>query len=150
MQDKLLDPSTGFCVARNLRESARWITQLFEKRIEESGIKITQFGLLNYINALETPTINEVAQGFNLDRTTLSRNLRPLVREGWITITPGSDKRIRTLSLTPKGREILEHATPYWRKAQKEALAIYGEENWLILKDQLGDANQELKKILAE
>jgi DNA-binding MarR family transcriptional regulator len=53
-----------------------------------------------------------------MDRTTLTRNLELLEREGLIKIRPGSDARVREVSLTPAASPRLQAAFPYWEQAQ--------------------------------
>ena len=148
MKNDLYDPATGACIGLNLRQAARWITSFYERHMEPSGVKLTQFGLLFSVGDMEGPTINELADRLALDRTTLSRNLKPLERQGWIKVTPGKDKRVRTLSLTPDGRQALDRARPCWEQAQREAIEIFGRYNWLTMKDRLDSANREIKEFL--
>ncbi|RED48552.1 MarR family winged helix-turn-helix transcriptional regulator [Aestuariispira insulae] len=148
MKNDLFDPATGACIGLNLRQASRLITSFYDRHMEPSGLKLTQFGLLFSVGDMEKPTINELADRLELDRTTLSRNLKPLEREGWIKVTPGEDKRVRTLTLTPDGAEVLARARPCWEQAQHEAVEIFGRYNWLTMKDRLDSANREIKEIL--
>ena len=59
---------------------------------------------------------------------TLSRNLKPLQRDGLVTIAPGDDRRTRYVALTDAGREALEQARPLWRAMQERVEATVGVE----------------------
>ena len=150
MKNDLYDPATGACIGLNLRQAARWITSFYDRHMEPSGVKLTQFGLLFSVGDMENPSINELADRLALDRTTLSRNLKPLERHGWIKVTPGADKRVRTLTLTADGAEALERARVCWEQAQREAVDIFGRYNWLTMKDRLDAANREIKEFLED
>jgi DNA-binding MarR family transcriptional regulator len=67
---------------------------------------------------------------FDLDKTTLSRNLRLLKQRGWIEFGAGSDARERRAALTALGRRRLEAARPAWRSAQEELRAALGGRDW--------------------
>ena len=68
-----------------------------------------------------------------MDRTTLTRNLKPMQEQGWVLIRKGEDRRTRTLALSSKGRRLLEKAVPLWDKAQKEVMQRLGNVRWSSL-----------------
>jgi DNA-binding MarR family transcriptional regulator len=69
------------------------------------------------LNRPEPPTIGAVSALLAMDRTTLTANLKPLVRRGLAaSVVDGADKRSRRLVLTPAGRELLGAAVPVWRE----------------------------------
>ena len=104
------------------------MTQLYDEMLRPSGLKSTQFTLLTAIRLNEPVTIKGLADGIAMDRTTLTRNLRPLEKKGWIEITPGRDRRVREVSVTAEGRHALERAFPLWRQAQAQVAERVGEE----------------------
>jgi len=55
-----------------------------------------------------------------MDRTTLTRNLKPLIRDGLLKVATGKDQRSREVSLTPRGLQTLEQAIPLWSEAQRK------------------------------
>jgi DNA-binding MarR family transcriptional regulator len=75
-----------------------------------------------------------------MDQSTLSRNLKPLEREGWVEISPGRDRRRRLVTLTASGQLLLEQAIPLWEQVQTTLLEHYGQENWQILLTLLAEA----------
>lgn len=150
MDNDFLDPTSGSCVCLNFRRTARLITQFYDQTLAPAGVTITQFSMLTIIGAHESLTINAAAVVFKLDRTTLSRNLRPLEREGWITIQTGDDRRSRIITLSDKGRATVEQATPLWQQAQKRMLALMGADVWPETQQTLDRTNAALAFSLSE
>ncbi|MEN8177738.1 MAG: MarR family winged helix-turn-helix transcriptional regulator [Pseudomonadota bacterium] len=108
------------CTVFNLRKAARVVTQLYEEIMKSSGILPTQFTLLVAARAGGPIVISKMAEMLVMDRTTLTRNLKPLEREGLISVAPGKiDQRSREVSLTDKGLKQLEQALPLWQEAQR-------------------------------
>jgi DNA-binding MarR family transcriptional regulator len=56
----------------------------------------------------------------------LTRNLGPLVRDGFVRIEEGEDRRVHKVAITTKGEEAARRAFPFWKKAQDAALAGAG------------------------
>src|SRR5215212_1327026 len=127
------------CACANLRRAARAVTQLFDEALAPSGLRVTQFTLLVTNRLMGESTINELAERMAMDRTTLSRNLKPLVRNGLLEVRPGEDGRTRLVRITPAGEQSLEEAYPLWQRAQQETVSALGEERHEAL---LGDVAQ--------
>ena len=125
------------CTCFSLRKAARIVTQLFDEMMAPSGLLVTQFTILGVVAAIKESTMNQLAQYLVMDRTTLTRNLKPLEREGLIQINPGKDKRTRLISLTQKGARSLENALPFWEQAQASIMLQLGQERWEALMLQL-------------
>src|SRR5829696_8230036 len=88
------------CACANLRKAARAVTQLFDEALAPSDLRATQFTLLVTSRLTGESTINELAERMAMDRTTLSRNLKPLVRNGLLEVRPGEDGRTRLVRIT--------------------------------------------------
>ena len=127
------------CTCFNLRKATRVLTQIFDEQLKPSGLLITQFTILVAIAQVGSGTINDLADRLVMDRTTLTRNLKPLEREGLITIQPGEDRRLRIISLTLKGRNALAAALPLWEQAQASVIDGLGEQQWSLLLKALSD-----------
>jgi DNA-binding MarR family transcriptional regulator len=106
------------CACRNLRRSARAVTQLYDETLRPSGLRITQFTLLVAVAIREPVAITQLADTLALDRTTLARDLGPLTERGLVEITAGEDRRRRLVRLTRAGREAIGRAYPLWQRAQ--------------------------------
>ncbi len=122
-----LEPAQG-CLCFNIRKSARAITQLYEDALRPTGLRVTQFTLLVATRVMGTATINDLAKGLVMDRTTLTRNLRPLEKQGFIRVMPGKkDRREREVTLTLAGQEILSEALPLWKTVQETVIEALGQ-----------------------
>ena len=106
------------CMGMRVRRAARVVANHYDKHLKPTGLKGTQFTLLNTIFMNPAANIGKLADILGLDRTTLNRNLKPLERKGWIRSGSGKDPRTRTLKLTKEGTRILQNALPYWLEAQ--------------------------------
>ncbi len=134
MKTEKSDPKRFFdlpalCPAFNIRAASRIITQLFDEILKPSGLQITQFAVLVGVFTLDSPTINQLAKGLVMDRTTLTRGLKPLESEGLIKIISGEDKRTHFVKMTPKGKLALEKTLPYWEKARTVVLEKFGQKH---------------------
>lgn len=107
------------CACANLRRAARAVSQLYEEELKGSGLRATQFSLLQAVQIAGTLSQGELGSILCIDSTTLSRTLRPLVKNGWIAARRGTDKRERLFSLTAAGRKKVEQITPHWQRAQR-------------------------------
>jgi len=123
----------------NLRQTARVIAQFYDQRLQPGGLRNTQFTLLVVVDHLAPVSITHLADHMEMDRTTLTRNLRLLERDGFIATQKGKDARVRMISLTEQGRAVIDETKPYWQKAQAEFLEKFGEERWLLMKKDLNE-----------
>ena len=119
----------ALCPAFNIRAASRVITQLFDEILKPTGLQITQFAVLVGVVSLDSPSINQLAKGLVMDRTTLTRNLKPLEKEGLIKITSGDDKRTHFVKITPKGKSAMEKTLPYWEKARTVVSEEFGQKH---------------------
>lgn len=128
------------CVSNNLSQTARVISRIYTEEMKPSGINRAQFSILQYIKFLEGIQLSQLADKLFMDRTTLTRNLKPLQRDGLIDISKSkTDARARDLSLTKEGKLVLAEATKLWEKAQLRIVAAYGESQWQTMETSLRD-----------
>ena len=125
------------CTCFNIRKAARAVTQLFDEAFKPSGLNVTQFTLLAAISATEPITITKLSQVLVMERTTLTRNLNPLQKNGWVEITPGEDKRTKTVSLTRSGKPVLSKAMVAWKAMQNHVVKTLGKGSWEELLENL-------------
>jgi DNA-binding MarR family transcriptional regulator len=135
-----LNQVVSTCACFNLRKASRVITQHFDAILEPSGLLITQFTILVAVEMAKSRTINELAEVLGMDRTTITRNLKPLKREGWLKSEPGQDQRTRIVSLTTEGKAALTKALPLWKQAQKDVEETLGQQRWDTLLSHLIEA----------
>jgi len=106
------------CAGWASRLAARRITNFLEERIQDSGLRLAQMGLMAQIAAAPDDTLGALAERTGLDQSTLSRNLRGLEGAGLVEIAIAEDdQRRRAVWLTEEGARRLEAAIPVWREA---------------------------------
>jgi len=128
------------CVCIALRQASRALTQVYDEAIADSGVRATQFGLLVALAQAPFVPLSKLAEVLVMDRTTLTRNLVPLVRDGLVEERPVADQRVRTFALTERGRAVFERAVPGWRKAQSRISRALGAAELAHLSRTLGAA----------
>ncbi len=136
--DRGIDRVAGACTCANLRMAARAVTQAYDGALAPSGHRATQFNVLVAIAHIGRAPLSRRAEALVMDRTTLTRNLRPLTRQGLLAVGPGADRRVREISLTAKGRKAVERALPLWEAVQGRMVAGLGRKRWQGLIDDLG------------
>lgn len=116
------------CAAFNLRRASRAISQLYGQLMQDTGLKSTQFSLLNAVVAMGHPSVNELSEALGMDRTTLTRNLKPLLQAGYLQDEAGQDRRARIISITRFGKRTLEDSMSRWQQAQQLIEQRYGKQ----------------------
>ena len=127
------------CVNFNIRKASRAVTQIYDEHFQAVGIRSTQYALMIAITFMGRHGIGTLAEALATERTTLSRNLKLLVKQGLVENAEGADRRTRCVQLTQKGREMIHAAHPIWEKAQKEVMAKIGETRFNVLKSVVDD-----------
>lgn len=130
------------CTCGKLREAARAVTLLYDNAFKSSGLLSTQLGALHVIHDSTSITISKLAARLGTDRTTITRNLSVLERQGLVKISEGIDQRTRNVTITPKGRAYIAKAVPLWNDVQNKVREQMGESSWIELMKNL---NQFLK-----
>jgi len=109
------------CTCLRLRKASRRVSQIYDHCLEPLGLTVTQFSLLGYLSRLDGISIGALAQKLVTDPTTLTRNVRPLLRQGLVElIADPTDQRSRCLHLTAAGRAAYQRAKPAWARAQRK------------------------------
>ncbi len=97
------------CFALHARMTARLLSRSYEAALRPLGLKLPQFGILGAIGHGTTASETVLAERLGLERTTLVRNLRLLIENGWVESVSGEGRGLRH-RLTPEGQAILEAA----------------------------------------
>ncbi|MFD8999387.1 MarR family winged helix-turn-helix transcriptional regulator [Streptomyces sp. NPDC059582] len=119
--------STEFCNNLALRKAARYLSATYDKALAPVGLRATQFSILQKLNAHGETTITSLADMIAMDRTTMASNLKPLVRDGLVTVEPSAaDRRARIVTMTPDGHARLKAALPLWSVVQTRFEESYG------------------------
>lgn len=122
--------STDSCTCSELRRAARAVTLLYDNAFRSSGLLSTQLGVLHVIYKSDSIRISHLAKELGMDRTTLTRNLSVLQRQGFIKISSGKDNRTRIVTITNKGRTTIAKAIPLWNDVQNKVKEQMGETLW--------------------
>jgi DNA-binding MarR family transcriptional regulator len=108
--------------------TARAVTRLYDDALRPTGLRTTQFSVLARLDDEGPSTLGRLARRLVLERTSLGRELDPLVSRGLVEVIPGEDRRTRVASLTETGRELLRDAYPLWRSVQRDVRQRFGRE----------------------
>ncbi len=115
------------CTAFHVRRTSRVIQRLYDNALAPYDLRGTQFTLLNALAIAGEMSMNELADLLTMDRTTLTRNLRPLDGQGWVSLKNGAkDRRQRVVALTKEGRAVHRRALAGWQQAQQATIKALG------------------------
>lgn len=132
------------CTNLKLRQFMRRVTQHYDIELAQAGLKTTQYSLLSYVDKLGPIRPVDLAAGIKMEASTLTRNLKPLVDAGWVTVTAGVDARSRLVTMTEAGRAKRAEAKRQWRKAQDSINALLGMGNVAALHDLIDQSMDKL------
>lgn len=118
------------CACFNLRKASRAVTQLFDEVLQPTGLRSTQLVILLAAALFERASVSQLARELVMDRSTLTRNLRPLIAAGLLELSAGKDGREKQVELTAKGRKSLVKALPVWAGAQQAFVDHVGAARW--------------------
>lgn len=121
-------PAHTGCTCAKLRRLTRRVTAVYDHALAAAGLRVTQFSLLASLRAArEDVPVSRLAESQDMDRTSLTRTLKPLVDAGWVVVRPSpDDARVRLVSITPEGEAQWQAARVHWRRAQDEVRATLG------------------------
>lgn len=118
------------CLCHNVRMATRVVTRAYDEALRPTGLRATQVAVLAAVGARGALSITSLADSLQMERTTLTRNLRPLEQLGYVALAPEARHRSRMLTLTKSGQAALRKALPLWEKAQQAAMRQLGEQKW--------------------
>lgn len=122
------------CTCVNVRRISGLISDLYDQCLEPVGLTISQYSSLANLNAMPNASISDLAARVGLDRTTLVRNLKPLMERGLIEDLAQPGRRNRQLVLTPAGQTLLGQGRVLWQSAQDQLSARLGQENIQVIR----------------
>ncbi len=128
------------CLATRVRQLSRIITRVYDDAMRPLGITASQYTLLAQLASRDGITAVEIGHELDIEKSTLSRNLKRLLALGHIIMDPPAGRRGRGLHLTPKGQAVLKDAYPIWQAAQSRAIGVMGADSRERLDDLLGNA----------
>ena len=125
------------CACHKVRTAARAVTRTYDEALRPVGLRATQLAVLVAVAMDKAISINALAELMGMDRTTLTRNLRPLEKEGLVTRGNEGWRRSRALEVTKKGRSRLRQALPLWSGAQQALRKKLGNRSWVLVRNGL-------------
>lgn len=129
------------CLGATFRRAAsRALTQLYDEALRPSGLRATQFTILQALSLAGEVSQGELGEMLAIDSTTLTRTLAIMGRHGWIVKRSGMDRRERRLGLARAGEAQLKRALPRWEKLQARLKGQLGRERWDSLMTLMNEA----------
>ncbi|MGB2246130.1 MAG: MarR family winged helix-turn-helix transcriptional regulator [Alcanivorax sediminis] len=149
-QSSSLDPEqVGLhCAALHSRVLSRLVTRLYNQQLAESGLRITQFSVLNAIKARPPESIFQLAELLGMERTSLQRTVDKLIEKGLVESEPTGNKRALGLSLTPQGEACYQQALVGWQAAQDQFESLVGKQSWQQIASELRRFSHKVKQEL--
>ncbi len=115
------------CLAARVRVIDRVVTAVYEAAVSRHHVTIAQVNLLAALGRSGPCSPGQLGEALQLERSTVSRNLARLLKNGWASASASDAKGVREVTLTARGSEKLQAVLPDWRKAQTEAARLLGE-----------------------
>jgi DNA-binding MarR family transcriptional regulator len=136
-----LDVRLSGCTCSRLRRLTRRVTAVYDHALAAVGLRVTQFSLLAHLRGHPGLAMTDLAGRLDMDRTTLTRNLAPLIAAGWVEVAPSpDDARRRLVRITASGEDTWRAARTHWRRAQQEVRSTMGDESLAMLHRLVDDA----------
>ena len=133
-------PNPSPCVCTSLRMATRVVVRHYDRALAPAGLKTSAYSILSRLDREGAQTIGSLAASLAMDRTTLSREIGPLVERELVEVRPGErDRRQKVLAVSRTGRTLLKNARPLWSKAQADLADTFGLERTDGLMTELHD-----------
>ena len=116
----------SICYCTNMWRSANILNSYYDDVLKEMDLTVSQYYLLVNLLRMEKANITHWADAVGLERSTMVRNTRQLLKRALIEETEGNGK---TYKLSEKGEDILQKAIPLWEKTQKQMEEFLGAED---------------------
>jgi DNA-binding MarR family transcriptional regulator len=128
-QASIVDQISSECLLGHWRKVNRILSGVYENEMRDFGLKSSQLNLLVAVAKSGPVRRTDLGKRLHLDPSTLTRNLKVMLKQGWIEERPDEeDQRSARLKITPKGRKLLESIAPAWKRAQARARQMLGSE----------------------
>ena len=132
-----MDKMMRQCYARYMRIANKAINDYYTEMLKPTGCAIVQFSILSNVAKLGCCGVGELAEEVELDYTTVTRSIKPLIERGYMTDETESKGRKRSFRLTEEGLHVVEIGTPLWEGAQAHVRELLGEDEVNHLKETL-------------
>jgi DNA-binding MarR family transcriptional regulator len=149
LDKEILNPADG-CTCFRVRRLARRVTKIYEESLAPTGLSVTQYTILSMLRHVGPMSMSELSHRLGMDRTTLTRTLRPLESMGHVLTALEADRRQRRITLSEEGKVALRTAAPSWKRAQESVYAILGDNATMSLNETLDSAYAQLPDTIQE
>jgi len=133
--NEIIDQIAHECLLRRARLLDRVLMGIYDHELRPFGLKATQLTLLVFVAKVGPVRRIEIGKRLSLDPSTLTRNLKIMLTNGWIQeIADGEDGRGLPVQITVQGRDLLNQIGPSWRKAQTRTEKFLGKDGATLLR----------------
>ncbi|WP_439530936.1 MarR family winged helix-turn-helix transcriptional regulator [Pannonibacter sp.] len=141
-----VDAMARGCFGLAVRRTSNLITRHYNAHLADVGLEVTQFSLLAGIASRNPASLGDLASFLSIDRSTLTRNLKPLQAAGLIELAPGAGRR-QLPALTEAGRSTLRKASAAWATAQNTLLGELGPDDAKAVRASLNRLRDALRQL---
>ena len=139
---QIAESTSAVCISTRVRQLSRIVTRVYDDALRPMGITASQFTLLTQLAQQDGITAVEIGHSLDIEKSTLSRNLKRLLALGHLTMDPPAGRRGRGLHLTPKGEAVIQKAYPVWMDAQSRTIQTMGVQSRSTLDELLVQAEK--------
>jgi DNA-binding MarR family transcriptional regulator len=138
--NSLIDQIACDCLLSRARKLDRVLTRIYDAELRQFGLRASQLNLLVLVAKIGPIRRIEIGKRLHLDPSTLTRNLKIMLINGWIQeVADGEDGRGLPVQITAQGRDLLNQVGPSWRKAQTRTEKFLGEDGATLLRKLAAD-----------
>lgn len=119
---------TGACLGWRMRLANRVVGRIYDTALRPVGLRATQLAMLAFADERGLLRQSEICSEYQIDDSTLSRNLERMEANGWLKAVLGDDAREHPYQLTSKGKRMLKQALPLWSEAQAKVIQMLGDD----------------------
>jgi DNA-binding MarR family transcriptional regulator len=123
------------CLAVRVRTLNRAVNALYDDALRAHGVRVGQLNLMVLVARMGVAKPGDLCRILRMDKSTLSRDVELIRRNGWLEVEDAADARARPLRLSAKGLALLDSVLPAWQKAQDKAKALIGRQATVALRD---------------
>ncbi|MBA3712494.1 MAG: winged helix-turn-helix transcriptional regulator [Pyrinomonadaceae bacterium] len=121
------------CAAVRVRKLNRAVSSIYDDELRPHGLKISQMHILVMVARCGSVTPQKIGEFLIMDKSTMSRSLELMTKNGWLDGTYSEAERLQQVALTKDGRKLLKAAGKAWARAQRRVEKLLGESNWASL-----------------
>jgi DNA-binding MarR family transcriptional regulator len=119
------------CVGMRVRRLSRVVTRIFDEELRPHSLEVAQLNLLVALGTAGAVSPHDLGIALDIEKSTLSRTLRTLEREGLVRLERAAGRL--SASLTRAGERKLEEVRQSWETAQRRARVALGDELFVRL-----------------